>query len=207
MAFFMLPKWGNTHRHAPLIQAVCRYQSKGSTQANDMIIQPGNLVPTPRFNTPMVSMMVAMGKPRGVGIMKWESMRPLAHPTLIQNFLEDEGDMSRAIEGIERCFEMVECSPMKERIRHIWPGRKTLKNRDLISAWIRKSCDSGYHPCGTVPMGGGDTGATDGRGRVRHVNGLVVADASLMPTVPSSNIHLPTLMIGERFGEWLRERT
>jgi len=68
-------------------------------------------------------------------------------------------------------------------------------------------CDSGYHPCGTVPMGadGDPDAATDGRGRVRGVDGLFVADASLMPTVPTSNIHLPTLMIGERFGEWLKE--
>ena len=37
------------------------------------------------------------------------------------------------------------------------------------------------------------------------MSGLTVADASLMPTVPSSNIHLPTLMMAERFGEWLRD--
>jgi choline dehydrogenase len=66
---------------------------------------------------------------------------------------------------------------------------------------------SGYHPCGTVPMGTSDDprAATDGHGRVRGVTGLIVADASLMPTTPSSNTNLPTLMIGERFGEWLRK--
>ena len=47
--------------------------------------------------------------------------------------------------------------------------------------------------------------ATDPRGRVRGTEGLIVADASLFPTVPSSNINLPTIMLGERFGEWLRE--
>ena len=46
---------------------------------------------------------------------------------------------------------------------------------------------------------------TDGRGRVRGVEGLYVADASLMPTIPSSNTNLPTLMIGERMAEWLAE--
>ena len=40
--------------------------------------------------------------------------------------------------------------------------------------------------------------------RVRGVEGLFVADASIMPTIPSANTNLPTLMIGERFGEWLR---
>ena len=42
-------------------------------------------------------------------------------------------------------------------------------------------------------------------GRVRGVDGLYVADASLMPTIPSSNIHLPVLMIVERVAAWLRD--
>jgi len=47
--------------------------------------------------------------------------------------------------------------------------------------------------------------AVDARGRFEGISGLRVCDASLFPTIPSSNIHLPTLMIGERLGEWLRE--
>ena len=72
---------------------------------------------------------------------------------------------------------------------------------------MRSACDSGYHPCGTVPMGreGDPDAATDARGRVRGVEGLLVADASLMPTIPTANTNLSTLMIGERFGEWLRD--
>jgi choline dehydrogenase len=207
VAFFMLPKWGYTNRHAPLIQTVCRYQSEGSTQTNDMILQPGNLVPFPRFNSPMVSLMAAMGKPRGVGRIYWESADSFAKPVIVQNFLEEPSDRARAIEAIERNFELAETPPMKSLVRHLWPGRKILRDRDRMNAWIRKSCDSGYHPCGTVPMGTDDNpkAATDSRGRVRGLTGLIVADASLMPTIPSSNIHLPTLMIGERFGEWLRE--
>ena len=42
---------------------------------------------------------------------------------------------------------------------------------------------------------------------MRGVEGLVVADASLMPTIPSSNTNLPTLMMGERLAGWLREAT
>ena len=46
--------------------------------------------------------------------------------------------------------------------------------------------------------------ATDGRGRVRGVEGLWVADASLMPTIPSANTNLTTIMMGERFGESMK---
>jgi choline dehydrogenase len=47
--------------------------------------------------------------------------------------------------------------------------------------------------------------AVDQYGRVRGIEGLLVADASLMPTITSANTNLTTIMIGERFAEWLRE--
>jgi choline dehydrogenase-like flavoprotein len=47
--------------------------------------------------------------------------------------------------------------------------------------------------------------AVDGRGAVFGVDALYVADASLMPTIPSSNIHLPTLMMAERLAEWFEQ--
>jgi choline dehydrogenase len=54
-------------------------------------------------------------------------------------------------------------------------------------------------------MGARDEGAVDGRGRVRGVEGLFVADASIMPTIPSANTNLAALMIGERFGAWFHD--
>ena len=88
------------------------------------------------------------------------------------------------------------------------PGRGP-GSRASIRETARRQCGSGYHPCGSAKMGADDDplAVTDGRGRVRGVTGLRVADASLMPTIPSGNIHLPTLMMGERFGEWLRDGT
>ena len=82
-----------------------------------------------------------------------------------------------------------------------------MRSRRAIRGWIRAQCGSGFHPCGTTPMGPDDdrNAVVDQYGRVRGVTGLVVADAGIMPTVPSANTNLPTLMIGERFGEWLRE--
>jgi len=51
----------------------------------------------------------------------------------------------------------------------------------------------------------GPDAAVDGHGRAFGVDGLYVADASIMPTIPSSNIHLPTLMMAEKISEWLRD--
>jgi choline dehydrogenase-like flavoprotein len=45
--------------------------------------------------------------------------------------------------------------------------------------------------------------AADGRGHMRGVHGLIVADASLFPTIPSANLHLSVLMLGERMASWI----
>ena len=84
-----------------------------------------------------------------------------------------------------------------------WPA--VLRRDKVLDAFIPLLCDSGYHPCGTVPMGPrpSSNAAVDGRGKVFGLEGLYVVDASLMPTVPSSNIHVPTLMVAERIAEWL----
>jgi choline dehydrogenase len=90
---------------------------------------------------------------------------------------------------------------MRDLATHFLPTARTLRSRDGLSRFITRICGSGYHPCGTVPMGA----AADARGRVHGTDGLLVADASIMPTIPSANTNPPTLMIGERFGEWLRD--
>jgi len=76
-----------------------------------------------------------------------------------------------------------------------------------MRAWLRRACGSGYHPSGTAPMGApDDEAAVCGQyGRVFGVEGLFLADASIMPSIPRANTNIPTIMIGERFGEWLRD--
>jgi choline dehydrogenase len=112
-----------------------------------------------------------------------------------------------AVDAMLLARELLETHALRDLVTPLWPSERVLRSRRRVDAWIRSSCDSGYHPCGTVPMGSLDDpdAATCPRGGVRGVEGLHVADASLMPTIPSSNIHLPTLMLAERIGAWLRD--
>ena len=95
---------------------------------------------------------------------------------------------------------------MRGLCEFVWPRESVLSNGAALGEWISGSSGSAYHLCGTVPMGreGDVDAAVDGRGRVRGVSGLWVADASVFPSIPSANTNLPTLMLGERFGEWFR---
>jgi choline dehydrogenase len=192
----------------PLIQTVLRFTSRGSRYANDMQLQPGSMLPLiPRIPLPTVTLMCCVGKPREHGRLVFHSADVRARPQIDYSFLVDAADRACAVEALQLGYQCARSGPMKDMAWFLWPGEKVLRDTAAMHEWIRKSCGSGYHPCGTVPMGadGDPAAALDGHGRVRGTTGLFVADASVMPTIPSSNTNLPTLMIGERFGEWLRE--
>ncbi|HMI90766.1 MAG TPA: GMC family oxidoreductase, partial [Polyangiales bacterium] len=188
---------------------VLRYPSGARAHPSDMMMQPGSSLPLPRIDLPLVSIMAQVGKPRGSGTLHVRSADPHQLPVIESRLLSDDGDRALAVEAMLRAYAIVQTAPMRALASHFWPRERVLRDRARTHAWIVNACDSGYHPCGTVPMGSetaSDTdAATDERGQLRGVRGLTIADASLMPTIPSTNIHLPTLMIAERIGAWLRD--
>ena len=206
VAFFLLPKRGVYGIEMPLIQTALRERSPTSEHENDVQIQPGCGVHLPRFSMPLVSIMCQVGKPRGTGTLRFPSADPHAKPIIDSRLLEDADDRAHAVRSLGIALELADRKPMRELARPVWPPPFVLRRRSLLDAFVRRICDSGYHPCGTVPMGkDGSDAAADQRGNVRGVEGLVVGDASLMPTIPTANTHLATLMIGERIGAWLRD--
>lgn len=212
-AIVLVPRpgvWSAASTRGPLIQTMMRYTSTNSRYPDDMQIQPGSFVPfTTELTTPLLSIMCCVGKPRGHGTIVFTSADPRSVPTIDSRLMDDAADRAAAAEALELAWLCARSSPMRDMAYFLWPGERTLRAREAIGAFIPRSSGSGYHPCGTVPMGRDDDpgAAVDAHGRVRGVTGLWVADASIMPTIPSSNTNLPTLMIGERFGAWFREGT
>ena len=86
-------------------------------------------------------------------------------------------------------------------------GARVFGDPAALNDWIRRHPSTGAHPSCTARMGpdGDPLAVCDERGFVRGVRGLRIADAALMPVVPSANTNIPTIMIGERVGEWVRE--
>lgn len=205
-AIFFRPKRGVFQRGAPLIQVGIRFRWSRGTMPNDLQLQPGSVFAFPGVDLPAMAMMTHVGKPVGTGRIRFESVDPAAKPKIDSRLFEEEADVDAILEALELARDLSETRAVKAVATPLIPWSRTLRSRSKLRRWVRTVCDSGYHPCGTVPMGADDdpTAACDGRGRVRGVERLYVADASIMPTVPTSNINLPTLMIGERFGEWFR---
>ena len=152
-----------------------------------------------------VMLGVMVGKTRGSGTLRYDSADPFARPLVESRLGEHPDDGAKLREGLRLAWQLANSPAIRDVATPAWPRTELLDRSD--DDWLLQGTGSGYHPCGTAPMGHVDDkhAVVDFHGRVHGVEGLLVADASIMPTVPSTNINLPTIMIGERFGEWLRE--
>ena len=89
------------------------------------------------------------------------------------------------------------------RTDEISPGAGATSTKD-IDDFIRQTCLTAYHPAGSCRMGNDATAVVDPQARVQGIEGLRVADASIMPSIISGNLNVPTMMIGEKVSDMIR---
>jgi choline dehydrogenase len=89
-------------------------------------------------------------------------------------------------------------------VREHLPGLDVTSDEALM-AYARAYATTVFHPCGTCKMGGDAKAVVDARLKVHGIAGLRVADASIMPTMTSGNTNAPTIMIGEKAADMIRQ--
>jgi choline dehydrogenase len=142
-------------------------------------------------------------RPMSRGSLRLRSADPFEAPLI------DPGYLSRAEDrvALRRAFEMAMdtmAQPAFARFRGtpIEPA-KVPRSTPELDEYIANFASTSYHPCGTCRMGDDDRAVVDARLRVRGIDGLRVADASIMPVIASSNLNAPTMMIGERAADFI----
>jgi choline dehydrogenase len=146
---------------------------------------------------------VCVMRPASRGEIRLRTADPLAAPSIQGAYLSEGSDLSTLRTGVRMLREIFRQSAFDRwREAESAPGIGRQSDADL-DAWIRATADTVFHPVGSCRMGADPASVVDGRLRVRGVDGLRVADASIMPTLASCNTHAPAMMIGARAADFI----
>jgi choline dehydrogenase len=127
-------------------------------------------------------------------------------PKIHLGIFTEQADIDLAIEGIRRTREVYAQEPQKSLIRQEnLPGAHVQSKEDLTK-FIKSVAVTMQHPSGTCGMGNGTNAVVDAELKVRGVEALRVADASVFPTQPGGNINAPVIMVGEKCADLVRGR-
>jgi choline dehydrogenase len=135
-------------------------------------------------------------RPRSRGYLRLRTADPAGPLEIQPNFLAEQADA----EALASCVELgldLASQPAYRDLTKRWVVPSVRMSREATVAFVRRSCSSYLHPVGTCAMGAGPEAVVDAELRVRGILGLRVADASVMPTIPSANTNAPSIMIGE----------
>ena len=145
---------------------------------------------------------VCVLRPESHGTVRLASLDPRAAPLIDPAFLTDPRDMAVLKAGVRAMYRILTTDPLA---RHAGRDRNPpdLDDDDALERLIRARADTVYHPVGTARMGTDEAAVVDPGLRVRGVDGLWVADASIMPRLISGNTNAPAMMIGERCADFV----
>ena len=152
-----------------------------------------------------VTLSVCQLRPESRGTLAIRSADPAAHPAIVSNYLAAETDRRVLLDGMKLVRRTVSQPAFAQHVRreHL-PGPEADTDEALM-AYARGYATTVFHPCGTCKMGSDAKAVVDARLRVHGIAGLRVADASIMPTLTSGNTNAPTIMIGEKAADMVRE--
>ena len=137
------------------------------------------------------------------GSIHIKSADPAEPPAIRFNFLSSELDRTGVIAAMRKGRELMAASPISEITgEELAPGPAYQTDEELLE-WVRNNAETTYHPVGTCKMGHDAMAVVDDQLRVHGIEGLRVADASIMPTLTSGNTNAPAIMIGEKCAEMM----
>ena len=153
------------------------------------------------------SMTINVSRPKSRGEIRLRSADPYDKPGVDPRYLADRSDLELTIDGLLACREIATSAPFQKiGVREIWPG-EAAKSRADLERFVRAMASTIWHPSGSCKMGVDAAAVVDPKLRVHGVEGLRVADASIMPTLVSGNTNATCIMIGEKAAELILQPT
>jgi choline dehydrogenase len=198
------------------------YTSQGSKAVNDMVLRTTTVIDereervqgvrtkcltgdVPADRAARIS--CTLGLPEGSGYVRLASADHSVQPTFNYCYLQHPDDIRRVREGVRLAAKLLESDAYKDVVDHrISPTDEVLADDDALDLYIRQTVGTARHVSGTCKMGpdSDPMAVVDQYCRVKGVQGLWVADASVMPRIPrSGGIHPTVIMVGERVVDWV----
>ena len=145
-----------------------------------------------------ITMNVNVLRSESLGSIHIKSVDPAEPPAIRFNFLSAEMDRAGVVFAMRKGREVMNTPPVADIVgEELAPGSQYQSDEELLE-WVRNNAETTYHPIGTCKMGQDPQSVVDDRLRVHGIEGLRVADASIMPTLTSGNTNAPSIMIGEK---------
>ena len=142
-------------------------------------------------------------RPLSRGRITLNSADPTDRPLVRFNYLAEQHDLRELVEGFRKMHELVmQPAFIAFRGERREPAPE-VKSDSEVSAWIRATASTDYHPSCSCAMGNGDDSVVDAEMRVHGIDGLRVVDASVMPEIVSGNLNAPTQMIAARAADFI----
>jgi choline dehydrogenase len=145
--------------------------------------------------------------PKSRGWVKLRSADPSDHPRIRFNMYDVASDLDTMVRGVRATRNIFRQAPLRDMVeREFAPGDRVATDAQLADE-IRRTSGHRSHPVGTCRMGLGADAVVDASLRVHGIEGLRIADASVMPDLPSGNTNLPCIMIGEKAADLIGGRS
>jgi choline dehydrogenase len=215
---FLTPKPGEENYGLPTSQIVMRTTSATVGERNDMYYAMVSyfdltyqfsglrrFVEVPR----VFSVMGVVRRPHARGRVTVTSTDPREAPHINLNYLDNEHDYRILAESVRNCWRIAQSPKIRDRgERAVVLDESNVDSENVVHDYIKLSVESIYNPIGTARMGpSADRGSVvDQYCKVHGVEGLYVADASIIPFMVRGNTKLTVIMIGERVAAQLRGR-
>jgi choline dehydrogenase len=215
---FLTPKPGEENYDLPTSQIVMRTTSATAGERNDMYYAMVSyfdlryqfsglrrFAEVPR----VVSVMGVVRKPQARGSITLRSTDPREAPHIDLNYLGNEHDYRILAESVRVCWEIINSPKIRDRgKRLVMLDESNIDSEDFVRDYIKISVESIYNPVGTARMGSSTDhrSVVDQHCIVHGIDGLYIADASIMPVMVRGNTKLTAIMIGERVSAQLRGR-
>ena len=203
-----MTEWGGSN-WLPEEQTIAKLRSKYCSEGFDLHIYPEGGPYADGRTAWSFTIPVACMTPRSRGSLRLRSADPNALPVIDHRYLNDPDWHDRAVlvDGIGIGREIARHANRYELLGDELAPGPAVQVEDELAEWVSGNVHHYFHAAGACKMApdSDPLAVVDARGKVRGLNGIVVADCSIMPQVPRANTNIPAVVIGLRVASWLAE--